>query len=77
MVSGKKQSVNANTNAWFNDKGELLLISTQPLEGQIHFTLKGKTMTLAPDGFKFVQINDDYWYYTKIPQGAVAEISIQ
>lgn len=77
MVTGEKQHIDANTNAWFNDKGELLVISARPLEGQIHFTLNGKSMSLAPDEFTFVQINDDNWYYKKIPYGALTGISAQ
>lgn len=75
LATGKKQVVNNFTTAWYNDKGALMLISTQPLTGELRFELNGTDTYIPVTQFKTVQINDDYWYYKDISSGKINNLS--
>lgn len=75
MVSSKPMKLNETTNAWTNGKGTLLLVGTQPLSGSLNISVDGKDMNVPLSQFESVQINEMYWYHTKIPGSNVTAIS--
>lgn len=75
MVSSKPMKLNETTNAWFNGKGILLLVGAQPLSGSLKIAVDGKDINVPLSQFEAIQINEMYWYHTKIPHGNVTAIS--
>lgn len=76
LANGKTQKIDSQVTARMNDKGDLMLISTQPLAGTLHFMLDGTAKNIPLSQFRTAKINDQYWYYKNIPQGTVTHITL-
>lgn len=76
LVSGKQQIVSKETVAHFNNQGDLMLVSKVPLTGSIQIKTENTEERIPLTRFKAAQINDEYWYFSTIPEEEIVTITL-
>ncbi|MBG6243263.1 MAG: hypothetical protein EKE20_16285 [Candidatus Symbiopectobacterium sp. Dall1.0] len=76
IADGQKNKLANNATAYSNTKGDLVIISQEPLTLQISITVNGVLKNIPRENLKHAEINDEFWYYTPIDKGNVTEISL-
>ncbi len=76
IATGKQKKLTNNATAYSNTKGDLVIISQEPLTSQISVTVSGVLKNIHLEKLKQAEINDEFWYYASIDKGHVSEISL-
>ena len=76
LANGKQQALSGDTTAWFNNRGDFMLVSKRPLTGtvQVKTALSDTSLSLAR--FSVAKINDEYWYFSAIPEEDVTHVAL-
>ncbi|WLI77906.1 DUF6056 family protein [Kosakonia sp. H02] len=76
IANGKVINLSDGKSAYANSTGDFIIISQQPVNKPITVKVNNTERTLQVDKMKSVKINHDYWYYSHIPDGTVANVSL-
>lgn len=76
MYSGQERVLDDHTRYYTNQSGDFMLVSTKPLEGEMTITLNGNTVSYTLETFAKATVNDEYWYYKKMPKGQFDTVNI-
>lgn len=76
MYSGQKGVLDDYTRYYTNESGDFMLVSAKPLEGQMAITVNGNKVSYTLEKFTKATVNDEFWYYKKIPTGLFDAVNI-
>lgn len=76
LVNGNQQAIGNDTVAWFNNRGDLMLVSQHPLVGTVQVKAPSSDTSLPLARFTVAKINNEYWYFSAIPEEEVTHVAL-
>lgn len=76
LVNGKQQALSGDTTAWFNHRGDFMLVSKRPLTGTVQVKTASSDTSISLTRFTAAKINDEYWYFSAIPKAEVTHVAL-
>lgn len=76
LVNGKQKALSDDTTAWFNHRGDFMLVSKRPLTGTVQVKTASSDTSISLARFTAAKINDEYWYFSAIPKAEVTHVAL-
>ncbi|HCW7015843.1 TPA: hypothetical protein OX923_001398 [Citrobacter farmeri] len=76
LANGKQQALGGDSTAWFNNRGDLMLVSKRPLTGTVQVKTASSDASISLARFTAAKINDEYWYFSAIPKEDVTHLAL-